>query len=295
MQTSNIIKEMRLKSKEGIKKHSMTEFCNVENRKIYLCLHPAGNIGGYHAHEFYEINYVYKGSCINLIEDQSFNMEQGDAVIIHPDVFHLLYAYKECVVYNILIEKDWLEKQVGQITIKSEFSEFLKKMSEEDFYKYIFLKDKNERIKKIIDNLVKINANESGLEPLKRRAQVLNFIVQELQNPSESKLSSRRGTSQKKMIDILSYVLENYNKVNLEKVAEKFFYSKTHVCRLFLKNTGKTFSTAVIDMRIKRACVMLKTTQKSVAQISREVGYESVEYFQRLFKKRMGVSPGEYR
>jgi 2-isopropylmalate synthase len=88
---------------------------------------------------------------------------------------------------------------------------------------------------------------------------------------------------------------ENYASVTLELLSDKFFYSKTHICRLFLQNTGKSFNQTLIDIRISRANVLLKNTDLTVDEVSHMVGYESVEYFQRLYKRRSGITPGEYR
>ena len=48
-------------------------------------------------------------------------------------------------------------------------------------------------------------------------------------------------------------------------------------------------------MRIKHACDMLRTTDKKVTDIAFAVGYESLGYFNRVFKKEMGLSPSDFR
>ena len=97
------------------------------------------------------------------------------------------------------------------------------------------------------------------------------------------------------MINILMYMADNYNTVTLDKLSNKFFYSKTHICRLFLKNTGKSFNNTLTDMKINRACFFLKNTEMMVEDIARAVGYGSSEHFQRVFKKTIGMTPGEFR
>ena len=84
----NKLKEMQLKKLSGKEVVGLDSFRENKKQKIYVCLHPSNHIGEYHAHDFYEINFVYKGSCINLIEDENVIMDEGDAVIIHPSIFH---------------------------------------------------------------------------------------------------------------------------------------------------------------------------------------------------------------
>lgn len=97
------------------------------------------------------------------------------------------------------------------------------------------------------------------------------------------------------MINILDYVTENCSTVNLDIMSEKFFYSKTHICRLFIKNTGKSFNEFLMDIKIGQACSMLDNSNLTVDEIASNLGYKSVEYFYRLFKKKKGITPKEYR
>ena len=124
---------------------------------------------------------------------------------------------------------------------------------------------------------------------------MIEILYHLIEESDKAYLSKDKGANDYKMINMLLYVAENYATVTLEKLADRFFYSKTHVCRLFLQNTGKTFNQTLMQMRINHACVFLKNTEMSVEDIARSVGYDSVEYFQRLFKKRMGITPGEFR
>ena len=51
----------------------------------------------------------------------------------------------------------------------------------------------------------------------------------------------------------------------------------------------------LIQMRLKRACELLETTDAAVKDIAREVGYQDPCYFGRAFRCQHGASPGEYR
>mgnify|MGYP002508902513 CR=1 FL=1 len=61
------------------------------------------------------------------------------------------------------------------------------------------------------------------------------------------------------------------------------------------ENTGTTFQEAVKAARMKRARTMLKETNRTVESIAAEVGYETVEHFNRLFKKAYGMTPVQFR
>ena len=70
---------------------------------------------------------------------------------------------------------------------------------------------------------------------------------------------------------------------------EKYFSSK------FTKETGMTFSVYLTRLRLQKAQQLMDTTDLKVYEISDRVGYNSVEHFNRTFKKNLGISLSEYR
>ena len=54
-------------------------------------------------------------------------------------------------------------------------------------------------------------------------------------------------------------------------------------------------STYIIRKRLKHACMLLSTTDNSIIEFALDSGFENVPYFNRTFKKHIGIMPGEYR
>lgn len=71
--------------------------------------------------------------------------------------------------------------------------------------------------------------------------------------------------------------------------------SRKHFVRLFSKETGKTVKQYIAQVRCERAAELLENSQLLVSEISSYVGYEDNNYFTKIFKSVMGVSPQEYR
>ncbi len=83
--------------------------------------------------------------------------------------------------------------------------------------------------------------------------------------------------------------------INLNIVAEKMEMNASYLSRLFKTSQGISFIDYLTDVRMKNAKELLKTTQWNVAEIAAKVGYSDSNYFTRLFKKKNGLTPGEYR
>ncbi len=83
--------------------------------------------------------------------------------------------------------------------------------------------------------------------------------------------------------------------ISVEALAEQVFLSPSRLAHLFREQVGVSIVRWREDQRIMRAKLLLQTTPLSVATIGQQVGYDDQLYFSRVFKKRVGVSPSEYR
>ena len=100
---------------------------------------------------------------------------------------------------------------------------------------------------------------------------------------------------EERIVDIMKYVQNHYYDVTLEDLAESFNLSKPYLSRYIRQKSGMTFQEAVKKARLKRARKMLKESNQTVESIAETVGYETVEHFNRLFKKTYNMTPGQYR
>ncbi len=97
------------------------------------------------------------------------------------------------------------------------------------------------------------------------------------------------------MIRIMNFIQNNYANVTLDALAEEFHFTKPYMSKYISVNAGKTFSEIVRDIRMKKACELLKSSRMSVEAVASKVGYPSAEHFNRLFRKKYGVTPMQYR
>lgn len=94
----------------------------------------------------------------------------------------------------------------------------------------------------------------------------------------------------------VKFIEENYNQeIEVEDVSNSVHLSYSHLSRLFKKHTGETINYRLNRVRLVKAQQLLMCSDKSIAQIAREVGFNSEYYFSSIFKKTYGISPGSYR
>ena len=81
----------------------------------------------------------------------------------------------------------------------------------------------------------------------------------------------------------------------LKTVADYVGFSEKYLSTQFTKECGCTFINYLNDLRIKRAQELLVQTDMKIYEISEAVGYSSVEHFNHMFKKKLCISPKDYR
>ena len=94
----------------------------------------------------------------------------------------------------------------------------------------------------------------------------------------------------------IAIIADNFlQKLTLEDVAKKISFAPSYLGKIFKAQTGYTFNDYLNSLRLKHACGLLNSSEIPVKDIAFQSGYSSVEYFLYIFKKRMQMTPSEYR
>ncbi|NRA39398.1 MAG: helix-turn-helix transcriptional regulator [Planctomycetes bacterium] len=83
--------------------------------------------------------------------------------------------------------------------------------------------------------------------------------------------------------------------LSIDRIAEHIFISPDYLRSLFKKEFGTSIMHHVIQRRLEFACALLCNSKKTVKEIALQCGFQSPYYFSRMFKKRMHMTPTEYR
>ena len=83
--------------------------------------------------------------------------------------------------------------------------------------------------------------------------------------------------------------------ISLKEIATLYRKNEKYVGRLFKKETGKSFAEYCNDLRQERAAQLISQGAGSVISVAMECGFNNISYFNRLFRKKYGVSPTAYK
>ena len=97
--------------------------------------------------------------------------------------------------------------------------------------------------------------------------------------------------------ELLAYVAQNYqSNISIGELAEhKYFMNSSYLSRLFKSETGQTFSSYLMEFRMRKAKVLLESELLKISDVAALSGYNDVSRFIQYFKKMYGMTPEEYR
>ncbi len=96
--------------------------------------------------------------------------------------------------------------------------------------------------------------------------------------------------------DVIKYIYDNYTKeLTINDVTEEFDITDTKLNKILMAYSGKRFIEFLNALKIDKACEMLLTTDKSVIDISFELGFNTVKTFNNNFSKLKNMSPTDFR
>lgn len=104
------------------------------------------------------------------------------------------------------------------------------------------------------------------------------------------------GTHHEILKQIVTYIETDFTKdLSLQTVARLFNLHPNYVSQLFQKKLQTTFTKLLTSVRLEQACKLLRVTNLSINEIAEQIGYSDYFYFAKVFKKKFGVTPTQYR
>ncbi len=251
-----------------------------------------------HIHDFFEMNYLYKGKCKMNFEDDVVIMNEGEFCIIAPNSKHQIeYIDDKSKVISILVRKSTFEKTFfGLISQKNLLAHFFKNiLYDKGRSNYlVFYTIKESYIRDLIKNIMLENCNldEYSNSVCIGWLHILFSLL--LRNYSDTiDLYFKNSISIFSMM--LQYVQSNYTTVTLREVSNFFSYSETYTSILFKKNLGYTFSDLIKQMRMNDAKNYLINSDLKISKIALKCGYKSTDHFSRMFRSEYNISPQSFR
>ena len=139
----------------------------------------------------------------------------------------------------------------------------------------------------VICNALSLNADDRK----RLQSQSLKETVRE-----KNGLLKHMDSSNPIILDVFTYISQHKDEApSLSKMAEYCNVSTGYLSRLFSKEVGESYSSFTSRLKVEWAKALLETTDKTIYEISEELGFSEAGYFIKIFKKYVGLTPAAYR
>ena len=253
-----------------------------------------------HFHESVELYFLLEGERFYFIEQNTYHIKQQMAVLINRNQIHKTSAApgnKEHKRFLLQIDMQKLFPYLKAAGFSDAYALTdrywgVAEFSDEDWSRVQQLLQAIRHEMQSPDQQVNIYAALHTVELL------LLFARNRHSEPAEWKQKKHMvcDTLYIKVHEIALYIQNNSEKsLSLEQLAKEFYISRSYLTRIFRQTTGFTVVQYQTFWRIKKARALLSNTQMGVTEISEQLGFGNVTYFERVFKTIVGISPREYR
>ena len=253
-----------------------------------------------HSHkDFNELVIVIDGSAVHMVNNEEYIIKKGDVFVVGNDTVHGYKNTKSFRICNIMYRHAEMFSAAPDIAASAGYQALFvlePQITKEQGFKnrLKIYRENYTAVKFILDDMVREYENmyecakSMLISQFIRLAVVLSRLYSFDINGNEHDVIN--------IAKAVSYIENHFDEsISVAKLAELSYYSERHFMRIFKNAYDCSPIEYIINMRINRACTLLKGSDMTISETAEKCGFDDVNYFSRLFKKKVGVSPSEFR
>ncbi|SCW66503.1 AraC-type DNA-binding protein [Ruminococcaceae bacterium YRB3002] len=280
-------------------------------------------------HDTHELCYVREGEVQIRVEGKKFTLRKGDTIIIRPNMVHSLkvtskHADTLHLYFGFVPEafdgaaetgtdkggkKNKGGVQAGptvplpklaQTSLES-FMQFATEGEEESKDPCVVVSGRYKHIvasisERIIEEKTDSTGQSAELMLKLLTVELMIILSRTMQGEWEESLRVKNGKAKELVLIAKDYMDANYDRgITIADAAQYVFLSQGYFTRAFKEEIGMSPMNYLMNVRINRACELLRNDDIKVSAIATAVGFSSAQRFNVAFKKHTGLTPVEYR
>lgn len=240
---------------------------------------PAGKNFQLHWHDYIEFEIIISGTAEHIYNDSSYMLEAGNAYMMCYYDFHGLTALTDVKLYSLHFHKNLLDSEITQFL---DYNKFHCRFNETE----------TKQIVRRIKELAEEADRKLPFQTLITKNIITEIVIAMIRKSTSNEIPAASLPIQQAIDYLNAHFLE---KVTLDELAKQLSFSTNYLGMLFKNQMGCSFNQYVNTLRLKYACSLLLSSDMTVKEVAFASGYSSVEYFMYVFKRKMQMTPGEYR
>lgn len=249
-----------------------------------------------HAHDEFELNFVLNAEgAKRIVGDNVEITESADLVLLGSNLPHGWFTHQSTSqkIHEITIQfhRDLFDEKFLQRNQLSHIRALLERSSRG----ILFSRETIREFQPLIEGLSAKSGFGSVLELMSiLHGLALSPNMRTLAGPSFS--HDQYSYSSRRIEKAFAYMEKNYEKdISLAEISAIVNMPEVSFSRFIKKRTGKTFIDSLNEIRLGHASRLLIDTTQTVAEVCFKCGFNNLSYFNRIFRRRNGCTPTEFR
>lgn len=249
----------------------------------------------WHWHTEFEFVYVETGTVYFGISDKQFALSEGQGVFINSKILHRYFSQGKAIVPNFVLMPYFIAAQDSLI-----YQKYVLPIMASPMDYQIFSSDIpwQAQALSLMREMMAAQEKASDVELVSSYLiqKIWHILYQNTDVEHMGKKENYSASSQARLQLMMQYIHQKsaYN-ISLSDIADQAKVSKSTALNLFQRYLGISPVTYLINYRLQEAAKLLASTEKKVTVISKDTGFDSVDYFCKAFKKYYKLTPTEYR
>lgn len=248
----------------------------------------------FHSHEGYELYFLLEGGGHYVSESRLYPLQGCDLIMIDQNEIHKT-APKPGETYTRTII-NFLPEFVPSAS-RMKLLEMFGRTKPESRH-LVLHAEQHRQMNVLLDRIhEEYTARETGFEEV-LRIYLHRLLMAVYRIWSEAREPGARGVPpvNSKVEGIIRYLSDHYAEdIVLSDLAKRFYLDPYYLCHLFKRTTGETVRQYLQYTRIHHAKHVLLTTDSSIAEVAKRVGFNNSSYFTAIFKRQEGITPQQFR
>lgn len=249
----------------------------------------------WHWHTEFEFVYVETGTVYFGISEKQFALSEGQGVFINSKILHRYFSQGNAIVPNFVLMPYFIAAQDSLI-----YQKYVLPIMASPMDYQIFSQDIpwQAQALSLMREMMAAQEKASDVELVNSYLiqKIWHILYQNTDVEYMGKKENYSASSQARLQLMMQYIHQKfaYN-ISLRDIADQAKVSKSTALNLFQRYLGISPVTYLINYRLQEAAKLLASTEKKVTVISKDTGFDSVDYFCKAFKKYYKLTPTEYR
>lgn len=243
-----------------------------------------------HGHSCIEIVVIIGGTAVQVVDGVRSNVYPGCVTIIYPGCTHAFQEVNGCELYNISCRPNPFRAMgVSLSFLHNRDALFCSDRGSFSLYlSGVLFCD----IQNLLHRMFRIHEDESASE---RHVQLRSLFGMLLILLAQS-WSAKPARADRRLGETVEYMESHYNEaLTLDQLAKRAGMSKNQFLRKFRLEFDTSPIQYLLELRMKRACILLEESDLTIDQIAVSTGFYDSNYFIKLYRKRFNDSPGKNR